>query len=304
MRCKTVLATVLCLAVVSLAAIAAGPAAAVIGGQQDNGTPAQFPGVGMNLEYGWWVPGFWGFAGSCTLVKNEPGEVIVMTAAHAVWGSSAEYLATNVKVTFDPCTSYEWNLILPEGLPGDLETYSITDVKMHPGFDVDTPYRGGLGNSKPSVIGPGREDVALMWLDRQVLDADGDAVPAASIVGRHVLDGLDLKSETFTAVGYGFNDWLVGNVQSWTSAGRAAAMWSGRNYAGASVVSTDAAFTDRYLMTTSAVNSFDSGGAVFLGDTSTIVAIPAFGSNRAASPSYNYRLDTDSAQDFLDAYLE
>ena len=175
---------------------------------------------------------------------------------------------------------------------------------MHPGFDVDTPYRGGVGNSKPSAIGPGREDVALMWLDRQVLDADGNPVPPASIVGRHVLDGLDLKSETFTAVGYGFNDWLLGNVTSWTAGGAGSAMWSGRNYAGASVVSEHGAFTDRYLMITSVVNSFDSGGAVFLGDTSTIVAIPVFSSNRAASPGYCYRLDTDSAQDFLEAWVD
>ena len=304
MKRLRLLALALLLALCLLAT--AGAALAVVGGQQDSGTPARYPNVGMNLEYGGWVPGFWGFAGSCTLVRNDPGEVIVMTAAHAVWGSSAEYLAANEVVTFDPCTSYDWNLILPDGLPGDLETYAITDVKMHPGFDVDTPYRGalGLGASKPSVIGPGREDVALMWLDRQVLDADGNTVKAASIVGRHGLDALDLKSETFTAVGYGFNDWLRGNVASWTAGGAGAAMWSGRNYAGTSVVSEHGAFTDRYLKITSVVNSFDSGGAVFLRDTGTIVAIPVFSSNRAASPAYCYRLDTDSAQEFLDPYLD
>lgn len=302
MRCKTVLATVLCLAVVSLAAIAAAPAGAVIGGQQDNGTPAQYPNVGMNLEYGSWVPEYWGFAGSCTLVKNEPGEVIVMTAAHAVWASTLAHIREDWRVTFDSCTNYDWNVILPEGLPSDLKTYAITDVVMHPGFDVDTPYRSGA--SKQSVIGPGREDVALMWLDEQVLDADGEPVAPASIVGRQGLDGLDLKSETFTAVGYGLNDFLVGSVASYFAGGAGAAMWSGRNYAEVSVVSEHAAFTDRYLMLTAAINAFDSGGAVFLGDASTIVAIPVLNSNRAAAPGYCYRLDTDSAQDFLGAYLD
>jgi len=299
MKRKSVRATLLCLAVVVFLAVAAAPAGAVIGGQQDTGN--KYSNVGMNLEFGYFDPGLWGFAGSCTLVRNDRGNVVVMTAAHAVWGVSPEDIAANWRVTFDPLTDYDWFLTIPGTLPTDLETYRVTDAVMHPGFDVDTPYTG-WGGSKPNVIGPGREDVALMWLDRRVvLPGTRKLVTPAPIVGLGELDKLDLKSETFMVVGYGISDFLAGNQASFTQAGNGAGTWSGRNYREASVVSEDEAFDDRFLKLTSSVSSFDSGGAVFHGGA--IVGLPALGSPRYESPCYIYRLDTQLAQDFVNHWL-
>lgn len=306
MKRKIVLAMVLCLALVSLAALAAAPVGAVIGGQQDTGN--KYSNVGMNLEFGYFDPGLWGFAGSCTLVKNDPGpgNVVVMTAAHNVWDESPAYVAENWLVTFDPLTDDDyddWFVTIPDGLPAGLETYKIEAVMMHPGFDVTTMPYTGVGGSKPNVIGPGREDVALMWLDRRVV-VPGTKTPvtAAPIVGLGGLEGLDDKGETFTVVGYGFSDVLAGSAASFMAGGGGVMTWNGRNYGDASVASEHDAFGDRFLKLTSSASSFDSGGAVLHGGA--IAGLPALGSNRYASPVYVYRLDTASAQGFLNCWLD
>lgn len=298
MKRKIVLATVLCLALVSLAGVAAAPAAAVVGGQQD--TDNQYSNVGMKLEWDLWVPGQLGFAGSCTLIKNDANGVVAMTVAHALWPLDAPTLA-KTRITFDPLTAYDWFVSIPT-LPDTVETYGVTAAVLHPGFDTDTPYTG-WGGAKRNVIGPGREDVALMWLDHQVtVPGDPDTlVEPAPIVGLGGLEGLAVKGETFAVVGYGLNDFLAGNQASFTQAGNGAATWNGRNYGEASVVSEHEAFADRFLKLTSSVSSFDSGGAVFHGGA--IVGLPALGSPRYESPCYIYRLDTQLAQDFVNSWL-
>jgi len=296
MKRKIVLAMVLCLALVSLAAIAAAPAAAVIGGQQD--TDNQFSNVGMKLEWDLWVPGQLGFAGSCTLIKNDADGVVAMTAAHALLPLDAQTLA-KTQITFDPLTDYDWFMTIPT-LPGTVETYGVTAAVLHPGFDVDTPYRA---NSKESAIGPGREDVALMWLDRQVvLPGTTTPVEPAPIVGLGGLDVPDLKNETFTAVGYGLNDFLVGSILSSYAGGRAVATWNGRNHKEVSVIAEGGVFADRFLTVTNSVSAWDSGGPLFR--DGTIVGVhSAVQSARNASPGYCYRLDTASAQDFVNYWL-
>jgi hypothetical protein len=300
MKRKSMWATLLCLAVVAIITVAAAPAGAVVGGQQDTGN--KYSNVGMNLEFGYWDPGLWGFAGSCTLIKNAPGPggVVVMTAAHALWGETPAYIAENWRVTFDPLTDYDWFMTIPGGLPADLETYGVVASVMHPGFDVDTPYRA---NSKKFTIGPGREDVALMWLDRQVVLPDTTTpVLPAPIVGLRGLDVPGLKNETFTAVGYGLNDFLVGSVMSSYAGGRAVATWNGRNYKEVSVIAEGGVLADRFLTLTNSVSAWDSGGPLFRDDT--IVGLhSAVQSGRNASPGFDYRLDTASAQDFINDWL-
>jgi len=296
MKRKSVRATLLCLAVVVILAVAVAPAGAVIGGQQDTGN--EYSNVGMKLEWDLWVPGQLGFAGSCTLIKNDADGVVAMTAAHALWPLDAPTLL-KTRVTFDPLTDYDWFMTIPT-LPDTVKTYGVTAAVLHPGFDVATPYRA---NSKKSAIGPGREDVALMWLDRQVL-LPGTATPVApaSIVGLGGLEVSDLKDETFTAVGYGLKDFLVGSVMSSYAGGRAAATWNGRNYKEVSVLAAGGVSADRFLTLTNSVSAWDSGGPLFRGDT--IVGVhSAVSSGRNASPGYVYRLDTQSAQDFVNHWL-
>lgn len=293
MRRKSVCVTLLCLAVVLILAMAA-PAGAVIGGTPD--TANSYSNVGMNMEYGW-LPGYptsYAIAGTCTLVRNEPpNNVIVLCAAHMLaWDA---FTLPN-RVIFEPLTDADWAWAVPDSVAYGPNTYEVLDHAIHTGFDP-APYQG---YSRRDSIGPTREDVALMWLDRQVLDPDtGKAVVPATVVGLHGLDDIDVRGEMFRLVGYGLNGWLQGNSIQATHNGKVAASWSGRNYGDASVVCTEAAYLDRYLKLTSAACDFDSGGPVFHGNPAIDVAVASFAEDGGNAPAYFFRLDTKSAQDFL-----
>ncbi len=169
---------------------------------------------------------------------------------------------------------------------------------MHPAYlaaIATTPY---IGDSKRFGIGPGREDAALLWLD---VDGPMSDMQTAQVVGQDGLAGIDRKDQTFTVVGYGTNGFVAGNGWSFRNP-NTVSIWSGRNYKDATLVSVHDAFGDRYLKLTSTTGFGDSGGPTFLGDT--LVALTIWGeSSKCTSPSYQYRLDTPSAQDFLQTYL-
>lgn len=290
---------VLCLALLLGLLLAAGPAGAVIGGTPD--TENIYGNVGMNMEYGWPMSGHYGIAASCTLVRNDPGNVIVMCAAHQLAFANqapSDPVHPNL-VTFDP--------LPPMGEGGtfdaiasdpdeyvELGVYTVVDYAIHPGFDL-APYQGG---SLLDGIGPTREDVGLMWLDRPVVDREtGVPMTPATIVGLQALDGVAVQGETFTLAGYGLNGWLQGNAVSATHSDKLAVLWSGRNYGDGSIVCTERAYLDRYLMLTSLLCDFDSGGALF--HDGVIAAVGSFGTDGGHAPGYCYRLDTASAQGFL-----
>jgi len=90
-----------CLACVLLLGVAASPAVAIVGGTRDADNTFANVGVVMaHYDYGW------DLVGSCTLVKNEAGNVAVLTAGHVT-----AYLADeggpgvqNTRVAFAPLT--------------------------------------------------------------------------------------------------------------------------------------------------------------------------------------------------------
>jgi hypothetical protein len=302
MKRKLAAAALLCLALVATMALAVAPAQAILRGSLDTGN--KYSNVGLNLEYGGWVDGWWGLAASCTLVKNEPdGDVIVLLAAHQL--QDVDAAETNC-VTFEPVPEFGWYPVFTgEFLPVGLETYDVIHAEVHPLDLPDVP----MTMSKMKGIGPGQEDVALMWLDRPVTVPDSDElVVPADIVERGGLDDLDLKSETFDVAGYGFSDILLGALPAWYKSppfytfARETVAWTGRNYKeGVRAIPESGPFADRYLKLERAMTNFDSGGPVF--HDGTIVALCSWAVGRGDLPEYNYRLDTDSARDFLDTYL-
>jgi len=286
MRRKSVWATLLCLAVVAIITVVAAPASAVVGGQQDTGN--KYSNVGMNLQH---VEGEYGFAGSCTLIKNDRKGAVVVTAAHCLWGETSEWIAQHFVVTFDPLEDHDWFMSVPD-LEG-VKTYKVTAAAMYPGFDFVF-----VGNSAPSYLV--QNDVGLMWLDGPVyVPGTRTLVAPAPIVGPGALDKLDLKRETFTLVGYGVSDMLAGNVTSFEAGGFAAPVWNGRNFKDVSVNTEDGQFADRYLSLTAGMYVWDSGGAVFHGKT--LVGVSA-NCTTATSPFDAFRLDSPLAQQFLSSY--
>ena len=108
------------------------------------------------------------------------------------------------------------------------------------------------------------------------------------------------QSTLFTAVGYGDTEYVNGPGGQTTTRPQA------RNYA----VSSFNSLTTNYLHLSQHTKkgeggtcSGDSGGPNFLGDTNIIASITVTGDTYCSSTNVGYRLDTQSARDFLDAYV-
>ena len=100
-----------------------------------------------------------------------------------------------------------------------------------------------------------------MWLDRQVT-VPGDSskfVEAAPVAELGELDDLDLRGESFTSVGYGVSDILLGSFDSALAGGMAYSTWNGRNFIDATVLTDGDAVGDHYLKVSSSASNWDSG---------------------------------------------
>jgi len=124
-------------------------------------------------------------------------------------------------------------------------------------------------------------------------------VTPAPVADAGYLDGLDLKSETFTVVGYGTDEYVTGSAAS----PRAVTVYDGaRSYRDVSALPAKDAFPDRFVKITKSVCFGDSGGPLFHGDT--LVGLNAWTfSYRCDGPNLEYRVDSEPAQSFLDANL-
>jgi len=276
MKRRSVWATLLCLAAIAILALAAAPAQAIVGGELDGDN---HPNVGMVcIDLG---GEHWGFMGTCTLV----GEDVVLTAAHVVdWVVREGAEVEKVFVTFD-------SLVSDAATRYYAESIDINDLWW------TKPARMG----KSGYLGPGNEDEALVRLMEPV-----EGITPAKIVAADGLSGLDLKSSSFTVVGFGLVGIVSGNyltVVLGRNPNTQMLFIDGRHYKEVSVITEHDLFADRYVKITASLGMGDSGGPLFYKGVE--VAINAAGLGwKCIAPNYSYRLDAPLAHDFLAERLD
>jgi hypothetical protein len=253
-------------------AVLAAPAGAVIGGTSD--TANRYANVGV-LQLN--VDGDWFDFCSGTLVRAD----VVLTAAHCtdflVEEGADGFGPDDLRISFDP--------------EGDAPYSSVDHIVVNPDWFTAGPC---IGNSKQRCLAPPAEDIALVFLDAPVT-----GIAPAPIADAGYLDELNLRTATFTVVGYGTDAFITGSAAS----PKAITVFDGvRSYRDVTAIPAKDAFPDRFLKITAGVCFGDSGGPLFHGDT--IVAINTWTfSYRCSGPNLEYRLDSAPAQEFLNTYL-
>jgi secreted trypsin-like serine protease len=250
----------------ALVAALATPASAIVYGQRDDAVPL-YPNVGALLTD--YEP--FGRIQVCTGTLIETNTYL--TAAHCVIGFSPD----------DPAWGGTFYVSFAANWTTDASPIAATAVHAH-----------------PDAFCCGASD----WFDIAVLDLAANAVtptltpaslPTANMLGS--MSGMQLKSATFTAVGYG----AVRDSRTTGPQGiRDPEGW--RSYARQTANSlTKAWFTLSMNQATGDGGTCfgDSGGPHFLG--STIVSLTVTGDTVCKSTDKTYRLDTPAARAFLSA---
>jgi hypothetical protein len=239
-------------------------------------TTNRFPNVGvLQLQ----VEGEWFSFCSGTLVAGD----MVLTAAHCTdffQDDDEDGLGpSDLRVSFDAA-------------PDESSVYYTAEaIVVHPDWFTAPPC---VGNSKYRCLAPPAEDIALVRLEEDVA-----GIPPAPIAGLGYVDALSLKSERFTVVGYGVDEFIKGSIASPRAVFR---FDDDRSFKEVSAITERDAFPDRFLKITKSICFGDSGGPLFHGGTVVGINTWTF-SLRCDGPNFSYRVDSTVAQSFLEAHL-
>jgi hypothetical protein len=247
----------------------AAPAGAITFGNVDG---TAHPNVGaLFADYDPSVPGL-DLLCSGTLVSPT----VFVTASHCtVFLPSVGVGPHDVWVSFDPRASDA------NGSPWPGATLRRGTYHTNPLFAS-----GGFNNTY---------DIAVVVLDAPVV-----GITPAQLPTRNFLDTIDLKSQRFTAVGYG-------TVRDIKQTGPNALFFDGiRRWVDQGFNALNKSWL-RLSMNPSTGNGGtcygDSGGPHFLGTTNLLVALTVTGDAPCRSTDVDYRVDQDSARDFLAGFV-
>lgn len=244
-------------------------------GQPDDGAHPQV-GVLLFVQNG---VGYY----SCTGTLLSP--TIMLTAGHCVESEGNENTVTYVRFADDPLADRTEYASLQAWL--DAEWILAEEVEAHPQFDDFAEF-------------PDTYDVGIVILP------EGADVPTTygvlpEIGFLETLSG-NPQNRLFTAVGYGDHGLIYpfagGDLTRRYTTTRLIEVQS--THAG---VNQSARFTNNPGVGGGTCYG-DSGGPIFYGDTNIIGAITSFGFTPCIGADFNFRLDTEIAQDFITPYLD
>jgi Trypsin len=249
---------VLLVAAVAMVLAAAQPGVAIVGGQFDGNL---HPNVALVLVDG--QPICTGF-----LYRTDPSQTtsnLVATAGHCTSGETGQF-----SVTFDPT-------------PNLTSTFYTGTAYTDPDF---VP-QGKFNNSLQQFA---TDDLGVIVLDQVVAGVVPADLPSVGQV-----DTLDLKTQSFTVVGYGSEGFHPANTQ--LGGGR-------RMFAVVPATPGQRSQTgDQFLRLDGKQSGScfgDSGGPNFLGSSTTAVGVTSWGQSFVCSDhGYVYRIDNPDALAFL-----
>ena len=221
---------------------------------------------------------------SCTGTLLSP--TLMLTAGHCTEFGGNTNDVTYVQFTQDALQGIEDYPTLQAWL--DAEWILAEQVIPHPQFDDFAEF-------------PNTYDVGLAILSEPVnLDTYG-TLPEIGLLDR-LTSGRGHKDAVFTAVGYGlqglikplFSD-VYARYQSHTRLIEVKSTTNGD--------SQSAKFTNNPGRVAGGTCLGDSGGPIFWGSTTIIGAITSFGHTPCIGVDFNFRIDTEIAQDFIRQYL-
>jgi hypothetical protein len=219
------------------------------------------------------------FSCTATLLSST----VLLTAGHCTEGGGHTNDVTYVRFTEDALAGIENYPTTQAWL--DAEWIKAEKVIPHPQFDDFSGF-------------PNTYDVGLVFLSPD----DAVVLPRYGVLPEiGLLETLSGRNKLFTAVGYG----LQGKIKPFFSDIYA-------RYAGTTRLietkstrngdSQSAKFTNNPGLGGGTCNG-DSGGPIFVGTSNVIGAITSFGFTPCIGNDFNFRIDTEIAQDFITQYL-